>query len=153
MEISLYALILFLLLINCYIDSRIGLLTNKINLVILGLGFLWRIIFQKDYMHLFYDALICFFIICGSKLAYRKYREYIGMGDIKTYCVLTIFFGFYKGILIVLFSNITALIFISTMILIKKFVSKSFKILKRDSKKIVMGPHIFGATLIVIAFF
>ncbi len=151
--IFFYTLVFSLLLYNCFIDFKIGLLTNKINGLIVIFSFLYKIYIATVGVSYFYcdlakDVLLSFIVYGILELFRIATKNSIGGGDIKTYSVLAFVFGILPTIWILALSNCLAVV---TYMIHKVYnCNEKISLYIFDRGYIAMGPYIFLASCVVV---
>jgi leader peptidase (prepilin peptidase)/N-methyltransferase len=137
---SIYFLMTCAFIVHTFIDLEFQILPDLVNLFLLVLFITWTIYFST-YEKAVFGALLGFAVPYLIALIYEKLskREGLGMGDVKLFAVLGIFFGP---------QEIMEILFLSS--LLGSIIGILLIVLKKMSKEqgIPFGPYIIASALI-----
>jgi leader peptidase (prepilin peptidase)/N-methyltransferase len=127
-------------IVHTFIDLEFQILPDLVNIFLFILYIIWTIYF-KTYEKAIYGAILGFAVPYIIALLYEKLakREGLGMGDVKLFAVLGVFFGPQEIMEILFLSSLLGSI-IGILLIVFKKMSKD--------QGIPFGPYIIGSALI-----
>lgn len=140
-----YMCMLYILLVIAWIDSRVQKIPNMLLLIMIILRFIFFIFESLDMpefmryniLDMFSGSLFCLVLLVVCRIIVKNS---IGMGDIKLFTVLGMYFGF-DVLRVMLFSFFCTAVYSIGLMIFKK---------KTRHDSVPMGPFVFIGTVITI---